>query len=178
MSASIIQLQSHAIAPCPWVSALTVEVERAGDAISILFHVQGALSKIRFPTDNGGQRRDELWTTTCFEAFFRAPGEDQYLEFNFAPNGDWAAFRFDGYRANMADLDCPAPEIETQISDSAARVRVTLPDGLFEPKAALILFGPTAILEDIDGTRSFWAIHHALNKPDFHHIDTFKMTLD
>lgn len=178
MSASTIRLQSHPVAPCPWVAGLTVEIERAADALSILFHLQGDLGKIRLPTENGGQRRDELWMTTCFEGFFRTPGEDRYVEFNVAPNGDWAAYQFDGYRANMADLDCAPPSIEADISDTVGKFRVTLPRALIGGQATPILFGPTAILEDIEGTRSFWAIHHALNKPDFHHIDTFKMTLD
>ena len=37
-----------------------------------------------------GQRRDELWTTTCFEAFLALPDQPGYWEINLAPNGDWA----------------------------------------------------------------------------------------
>ena len=31
-----------------------------------------------------GQRTDELWTTTCFEAFISAPGKQRYWEVNLA----------------------------------------------------------------------------------------------
>ena len=48
-----------------------------------------------------GQRKDELWTTTCFEAFISAPGEQRYWEVNLAANGDWAVYRFDGYRSGQ-----------------------------------------------------------------------------
>ena len=178
MSAAPVQLQRHPVAPCPFVASLTVAVTRTGDALSVIYQLQGDLSKLSLPVDGGGQRRDELWTATCFEAFFRAPDSDAYIEYNFAPNGDWAAYQFDGYRANMAHFDCAAPVIKLETGDAAATLRVTLPGGAPIRTAGPILFGPTAILEDSDGTRSFWAIHHALNKPDFHHIDTFRMTLD
>ena len=170
-----VQLLCHPVAPCPWVTALSVEVDRTRDVVSIIYRLSGDVSKLVLPSEGGGQRRDELWTTTCFEAFVRPPQSDHYQEFNFAPNGDWAAYQFDGYRNNMSTLDCAAPAIETRVGHDSASVHVTLPIGL--PSGA-ILFGPTAVLEDVDGTRSFWAIHHALNKPDFHHIDTFKMTLE
>lgn len=175
MSATPVQLRNHPAAPCPWVTAFAVEVDRTPQALSIAYQLTGTLSQLLLPIENGGQRRDELWTSTCFEAFFRAPGSDQYNEFNFAPNGDWAAYQFDGYRNNMSNLDCTAPTIETRASSDTAIIRVTVP---IELPSGPLLLGPTAILEDVDGARSFWAIHHALNKPDFHHIDTFKMTLE
>ena len=41
-------------------------------------------------------RADELWQTTCFEAFLRAADGDGYREWNFAPSGNWAAYDFTG----------------------------------------------------------------------------------
>lgn len=52
---------------------------------------------------------DELWRTTCFEAFVRPAGENAYREWNFAPSGDWAAYDFTGYREGMANADVSAP---------------------------------------------------------------------
>ena len=49
-----------------------------------------------------GQRRDELWTTTCFEAFLAIPDQPGYWEINLAPNGDWALYRFEGYRSGQS----------------------------------------------------------------------------
>ena len=39
-------------------------------------------------------RADELWKTTCFEAFLRPLGEERYREWNFAPSSQWAAYDF------------------------------------------------------------------------------------
>ena len=54
-------------------------------------------------------RADELWRTTCFEAFLRPAGEKSYREWNFAPSGNWAAYDFTAYREGMnrAEVDSP-----------------------------------------------------------------------
>ena len=56
-----------------------------------------------------GQRKDGLWTTTCFEAFIAAPGEQRYWEVNLAANGDWALYRFDGYRSGQTQQELSTP---------------------------------------------------------------------
>ena len=44
-----------------------------------------------------------------------------------------------------------------------------------EEKAARI--GLSAVIEEEDGTISYWALRHAPGKPDFHHPDAFAMEL-
>ncbi|MCC6173187.1 MAG: DOMON-like domain-containing protein [Gammaproteobacteria bacterium] len=59
-------------------------------------------------------RRDGLWRHTCFEAFVAAPAGhgSGYVEYNFAPSGAWAIYRFDGYRQGMRPEPAPvAPRI-------------------------------------------------------------------
>ncbi|MCC6171787.1 MAG: DOMON-like domain-containing protein [Gammaproteobacteria bacterium] len=59
-------------------------------------------------------RRDGLWRHTCFEAFVAAPAGcgSGYVEYNFAPSGAWAIYRFDGYRQGMRSEPAPvAPRI-------------------------------------------------------------------
>ncbi|MEM7638279.1 MAG: DOMON-like domain-containing protein [Pseudomonadota bacterium] len=178
MSTELTHLECHPIMPCAWVDALTVSWTRSQQGFTITYRLSGDLSELVWPAQDGGQRRDELWKTTCFEAFFRAQDSEHYVEFNFAPNGDWAAYRFSGYRSNQTQLTCSPPVIESSFDKNTAIVQVTLPEGFPEHVGGPILFGPTGILEAADGTHSFWALHHALIKPDFHHIETFKMTLD
>ena len=36
--------------------------------------------------------------------FIRPEDGEGYYEFNFSPSGEWAAYRFSGYREGMADL--------------------------------------------------------------------------
>jgi hypothetical protein len=37
--------------------------------------------------------------------------------------------------------------------------------------------GLSAVLEEKDGTKSYWAVAHAAEKPDFHHPDCFAARL-
>lgn len=178
MSTELIHLKSHPKAPCSWVDAVTVSWTRSSTGFMITYRLSGDLSKLVWPAQGGGQRRDELWKTTCFEAFFRAQDSEHYVEFNFAPNGDWAAYQFSGHRSDQTRLTCSEPIVDSSLNQNTAIVQVTLPEGLPAQGDHPILFGPTAILEATDETHSFWALHHALIKPDFHHIETFKITLD
>src|SRR4051812_47799940 len=44
-------------------------------------------------------RADELWKTTCFEAFWAVPGQRGYWEVNFSPSKRaWNVYFFDDYR--------------------------------------------------------------------------------
>ncbi|NML04719.1 DOMON-like domain-containing protein [Sphingomonas sp. G-3-2-10] len=117
------------------------------------------------------ERTDGLWQTTCFELFVRPDDGEAYYEFNFSPSTRWAAYRLDGYRTGMADLPLPVPMIEP-LADG---VRVTvdlsgLPGGTWG-------FGLTAVIEEADGTKSYWAIAHPPGKPDFHDPACFALEL-
>ena len=35
----------------------------------------------------------------------------------------------------------------------------------------------SAVIEETDGTKSFWALRHPPGPPDFHHPDCFALTL-
>ena len=123
------------------------------------------------------ERADELWRSTCFEAFLRRPGEPGYAEFNFAPDYRWAAYRFDAYREGMENMVLDgAPEFGIDISDShfALEVELTLPDGY---RGVALDIALTAIVEEAGGTKSYWALAHPDGKPDFHHEACFALKL-
>lgn len=156
-------------------------------------------------------RRDGLWNSTCFELFVLDPAGGAYLEFNFSPSGEWAAYQFDGYRAGMRDLEVTAPQIfnmdpayfQVQMARKfrgmgmdedtirsmarppalAARIvpthlvlNVTLEHpGLWPGKACHV--GLSAVIEEADGTKSYWALAHPPGKPDFHHGDGFALEM-
>ena len=81
-----------------------------------------------------------LWRHTCFEAFIKAPGRTSYHEFNFAPSGQWAAYRFDAYREGMMPADLGAsPEIAVRRFDDGLELEaaVRLDDGTVRARAPL-----------------------------------------
>ncbi len=63
--------------------------------------------EICLPANSEPDRTDGLWKTTCFEIFLRKPGEGGYIEFNFSPSTQWAAYQFRSHREGSRDLPLP-----------------------------------------------------------------------
>lgn len=129
------------------------------------WHVHGA-DAIAVPDFAGRARGDRLWETTCFEMFLKDSASDAYLEFNFSPSGRWAAYFFPAYRDGMTDMELePAPQISTDTGDTIFVLNALLDmDVVAGAQAA----GLCAVIDEKDGTRSYWALAHAEGKPDFH----------
>lgn len=160
--------------------ALTVEVSRqAPSLLSLRYLVIGRTGDLRLPPVATPERTDELWRSTCFEAFVARRGGGCY-EFNFAPSTRWAAYSFDGYRAGMmvAD-DVAAPRMQTRMEVGRYELKVALELGrlLDLPRAAPWSIGLSAVIEDGTGAISYWALNHPPGKPDFHHPDSFAYEL-
>jgi hypothetical protein len=169
-------LSLHRECRCEAAVAIEVEFARPGPGLlNLEYVVTGAVTGLALPPPGPPLRADGLWRRTCFEAFIQAPG-GAYLEFNFSPAGEWAAYGFDAYRSGMRALDrVAAPHIETRISPECFAAKVALElDGVMGPalerpwRVAL-----TAVIEDNAGRMSYWALAHPPGRPDFHHPDGF-----
>ncbi|WP_422055352.1 DOMON-like domain-containing protein [Sphingomonas sp.] len=159
------------------VITLDVEVTRLGETgLRLWYVVSGAVDTIRIAELGEPARVDGLWQTTCFEAFFRIGGGPAYDEINLAPSRQWAAYRFDAYREGMRPLEMVQPEITVASWAESIAVGADLDIGpqLAGPAARLAL---TAVIEETDGTKSYWALAHPGEKPDFHHPDGFVLAL-
>ena len=174
-----VVLHPHPASPAPAI-AVAVDVARsAARRIRLRYAVTGDLGQIRLPEPAPTHRADGLWQHTCLELFLRARAEAGYLEFNFAPSGEWAAYRFSDYRAGMAAAGEVEPTVESRRSaegyELAAEVDVgdalgMLADGPWE-------IALTAVIETVDGRKSYWAAAHPPGAPDFHHRDCFALEL-
>lgn len=96
-----------------------------------------------------------------------------YCEFNFMA-GRWAAYRFDGYRAGMRDMEAVAAHGHWIPDSGDAAMHFTVGELSREQDWRL---GVSAIIEAKDGTKSYWALAHAPGPPDFHNPDCFIATL-
>ncbi len=158
---------------CPPSSVRCVEVElTATDWEDVLldFRIDG--ERVVIPGWLTPARADGLWNSTCFEFFLRVPGVESYYEFNFSPSGLWAAYAFDGYRKGMRALELAVePHVEVDpVRPLDLRVALDLSDTPNVPMLASI----SAVIEELDGTMSYWALAHAPgDNPDFHHPDCF-----
>ena len=158
--------------PCDPIETIHVTVERPSRTLLHLrYVVVGDLSSIRIPPPAPPLRTSRLWEATCFEAFLRAEGENAYLEFNFAPSGQWAVYAFTHYRHGMTNAPLPAaPEVEVSRSAGRLELRATVSPSLDSGPYAINV---AAILENLGGERSFWAASHPSGGPDFHHPSCF-----
>lgn len=166
-------LQPHPNSPCDSVESLSVEVRRDGlGRLALRYVLAGVTDALAAPATGAAGRTDRLWEHTCFEAFVAGPDES-YLEFNFAPSGQWAAYRFDGYRQGMAPLEIAPPRIAFATTDDRLELRVTLD----LPRQDPLHLGLSAVIEEAGGRLSYWALAHPAAHPDFHHRAGFVLPL-
>lgn len=154
--------------------------ERSG-ALALTYALKGELSRLRIPPPGPPRRTDRLWEHTCFEAFISVKGDPAYREFNFAPSGEWVAYAFRRYRERepLAE-EGPAPKIAVRRAGSGLELDAVIdPDRLpaIAPGARLRL-ALSAVIEEEDGTISYWALRHPPGKPDLHHPDAFALEIE
>ena len=198
-----LSLQPHPDTPCGTLAGIEVELARTRPMkLALRYVLRGAAHNVRMKPRPGSA--DPLWMHTCFEAFLRVAGEEEYLELNLAPSGEWAAYRFRRYREGME----AAPGVGASVLDfqqrrkpmdreQRARLKEAGFDTLerFEPsfyalKAGVTLdpamslsldrpwqIGLAAVIEENNGRVSYWALAHPPGKPDFHHPDCFQLEL-
>jgi predicted GIY-YIG superfamily endonuclease len=163
-----LAMKLHPTCVCDALTGIEVTLSRRQGFVNLLYVVGGTIAGLLIPAPASPRRRDGLWRHSCFEAFVRAPGEAAYGEFNFAPSGEWAAYRFDAYRTGMEAADVPPPSIRTRRDSGRLEVQVSLEVGAKPLRLAL-----SAVIEETNGRNSYWALAHPAAKPDFHHPDSF-----
>ena len=141
---------------------------------NIWFGVGAPADRFVIPDAEPG-RADDLWRTTCFEAFLRVADEDGYREWNFAPSGQWAAYDFASYRENSTDAEIDQPpyiRMEDNFTWWALGATIAV------DAERTWQLGLSAVLEERDGAKSYWALAHPPgDKPDFHAPDCFAARL-
>jgi hypothetical protein len=134
-------------------------------AILLDFAIAGPVEQVLWPPPAAAQRQDDLWRSTCLEAFFQAPKTAGYWELNFSPSHAWAAYAFDGYRTGMRAAPMSQPTVDAKTAPNGLFLRALLPVQALAPFAGV---APTAVIETRDGEKSYWAPAHAKDTPDFH----------
>ena len=169
-------LRLHPDSLCAAATRVEADIARPRPGGLILSYiVSGRIGDLRMPPIVAAARTDELWRHTCFEAFVRGSAGPAYYEFNFSPSTQWAAYRFDSYRSGMRiATEIAAPRIEVRSSAETYTLQAALEfDGLSSP----LHLGLSAVFEETNGRKSYWALAHPPGKPDFHHADCFALEL-
>jgi hypothetical protein len=143
----------------------------------LTFSLLGDISALRIPESRSPRRADDLWQHTCFEVFVMAGEGPEYREFNFSPSGEWAAYGFQSYRNGGVLENELSPGIVVRKATDKLELAAEISQGHLPPGRVLRL-GLSAMVEDVDGILSYWALRHPSGKPDFHHADAFDLQLD
>ena len=147
------------------------------DVLKLEYVVVGPIADLLIPQKADPERRDGLWQHTCFEVFIGLADSPAYVEYNFAPSREWAAYRFDGYREGMAEAhDLPAPDIFVDQDGPNRFSQIVILD-VSPLKAKWGAIACSAVIEAQGGAKSYWALQHPPGKPDFHHADCFALKL-
>jgi hypothetical protein len=170
-------LVSHGDFPSNAIRTIAVEASRGDDGrLDLEFVAAGAVDRVRWPDWKAVEQADRLWEHSCFELFVRAPDATDYAELNFSTSGQWAAYRFDGYRSGMRPVDDVLVGGGRTFGDGEVRIRrtINLPDW---SGAGEWHVGLSAVIETLDGDKSYWALAHPAGPPDFHDAVCFAARL-
>ncbi len=177
------QMQTFALKPhlpAPMRCSITGQVTRVAGGLLVSYCLEADLKRLRIAPPTMPRFTDELWRHTCFELFVGRQGEMPYLEFNFSPSGQWAVYAFTRYRERMPLEtlvgEAGAPEVTVKQSAHALQLSAVARLGGWSP-AGQFRVGISAVLENIEGALSYWALEHPGPQPDFHHPDAWVLEL-
>lgn len=179
-----VTLRPHPAQPPGPVRALAASGTLDADGrFTVEFDLRGELRALRLaPRSEAPARRDGLWRHSCFECFAAREAQAAYLELNFSPSGDWAAYHFTGYRAVPVDLAAAGVEVTARPVGhdrlqviAEAKLATALAPGPGERACATWSMNLAAVIEDVHGSLWYWAVHHPRGQPDFHDRDGFRV---
>jgi hypothetical protein len=164
------------------VRRIDVEISTTAEgALRLRYFVDGEVSRIAVPPPAPSRQVDGLWRHTCFEAFIAGQTSTAYCEFNFAPSTEWAVYGFTSYREGMAQLEHTIPPLVTaSITDDRIALEAIVPREtlLALPGDSMLRLGLAAVIERADGGRSYWALTHPGERPDFHDPEGFVLRIE
>ncbi len=174
------RLFNHPTTPTPAIHRFEADARRLADgSLAFIYELRGELSTLQIPPRRDDSRVDGLWQHSCFEAFVAVQGETAYREFNFSPSGQWAAYAFSDYRqAEAFPLSLTPPVINSAFSAEGFMLSARLAPDALPPNSHQrpLRVGLSAVIESRD-MLGYWALHHATQRPDFHHPESFILIL-
>lgn len=148
-----------------------VEISRS--SLRVSFNWNPLSSSIYFTTLNNNQvsnRKRELWKKTCFEVFVKDYHSQKYYEFNFNEKGEWNVYVFDSYR-NPQELKefekAELKKINFKLGHIEAEFEIDISNW------EKVQLGTTCVIEHLDERKSYYALIHLAENPDFHHPKSF-----
>ncbi len=118
-------------------------------------------------------RKNGLWQTTCFEAFWAIPKEKGYWELNLSGAGEWNLYHFDDYRIPQPPRECEDFSISGwNCTVDSLHCTLSLKMKLPALQASLCAIART------DQQTYYFSTKHAGEKPDFHLRESFRLPVE
>lgn len=172
-----ITLACHPETPTDAARRIAARVRRAEDCLAVSYVIEGDLDRLRVPARRAPRVGSRLWEHTCCEIFIACKGLPGYRELNLSPSGEWAEYAFDGYRRPRPGPFATQPP-QVTVRDAPGRLELDAVIGLPAPESgAALSLALSAVIEDRQGSLSYWALRHPPGKPDFHHPQAFALNL-
>lgn len=159
--------------------AVAAMICRDGDGLVFSFVLEGAWDGLCLAEVAGRPlRQDGLWQSTCFECFIGEASGPGYWEINLAPSGHWQCYRFSDYRQGMA-VEALVVDLASIVTVAGPRWRIAGRLAGLPPLAVdqPLVAGLGCVLEGQDCRKSYWALAHYGNQPDFHLRRSFTVKL-
>ncbi len=158
---------------------LNVELQIEDNCLTLTYDLYDPENLILIPyPESPTTRVIGLWESTCFELFIREKREDHYFEFNFSFKEKWNCFYFPKPNAHLTEWPTDLLPSISRLTPHQLEVNIPLSifkKGFWQP--GRMQLGISAVLEDLQGDLSYWALAHPDNKPNFHHFDSFLINL-
>ncbi len=181
LSSTCVSLVPHTKSQTLAVRSIKVEINTTPEgSLRLRYLLEGELDLLAIPAAAPSVHSDGLWRHTCFEAFVAAGSSPEYCEFNFSPSTQWAAYGFARYRKEMETLEHGVSmPVEVRLSSDRLELEAPIPGMALRtlPGSGAIRMALAAVVEEIDGRFSYWALAHPSTSPDFHHPDSFMLHL-
>jgi hypothetical protein len=175
-------LTAHPSTPTDAVEAVAVRVARSADSVlTLTYSLDGQLDRLRIPAVESPRMGSLLWQHTCFEAFIRHATGPAYHELNLSPSTAWTVHAFRDYRDGGRLSDAAlAPRITVRRIPHRLELEATIRLEALSPTYARgeLRLALAAVIELSDGRLTYWSLHHAPGKPDFHHPSGFSVRLE
>ena len=104
--------------------------------------------------------------------------DPRYWEVNVSPAGHWNVYRFAAYRQGTQEEEYFTElPISAMKADDCLSLSLELDlTGIVSSDLSLDM-GVSAVVKQLDGATSYWALKHAAAQPDFHHRESFVIQL-
>jgi len=142
--------------------------------ISIEYRLIGNTKQLYLPHKQRPRRVIGLWESTCFEFFIKHPNGEDYVEFNFSPEGFWNCFYFPHKKAPLKAFEAystPDMKLINRNDGLSFYVTLTLEQLPIHLEQTAQISTPCVL--DNRGKLSYWAFSHLDPFANFHNFESF-----